>query len=364
MDWEKLAAQLKQKLGTAVTLRTQGRGEAPEDAISAEEGGDAAGDELVFPLEESGEGTLLLAVAADGLSERERALIELTVEAGRSGVRSKAANPAADEERRALLVRDWFLHQLESGPGAAEMPEPLASQLGFHKSRIPLLLTGEFSEARRQPPYREFKKLLESFFDTEIHLIPLMDKEWLILAPEALLAESLGDEEGGERVEDALSDLAEGMFEMLSSEWLGECHLSIDYPMTPAKSLLSVAVQLRETILLGKAFHVGTNIHLPWKLQTEKLLYAIPENEKLRFVSQVLGRSDPSLDGELLTTLESFFAQECNVSETAKKLYIHRNTLLYRLDKFKQETGLDVRTFNDAVLVRIAVLLYKVTKRP
>jgi len=54
---------------------------------------------------------------------------------------------------------------------------------------------------------------------------------------------------------------------------------------------------------------------------------------------------------------------DCNVSETAKKLYIHRNTLLYRLDKFKQETGLDVRTFNDAVLVKIALLLYKVTKR-
>ncbi|GJM80639.1 hypothetical protein HMSSN139_31350 [Paenibacillus sp. HMSSN-139] len=55
---------------------------------------------------------------------------------------------------------------------------------------------------------------------------------------------------------------------------------------------------------------------------------------------------------------------DCNVSETAKRLYIHRNTLLYRMDKFKQETGLDVRTFNDAVLVKLELLLYKVTKRP
>ena len=66
---------------------------------------------------------------------------------------------------------------------------------------------------------------------------------------------------------------------------------------------------------------------------------------------------------ETMTTLEQFFQLDCNVSETAKKLYIHRNTLLYRLDKFKQETGLDVRTFNNAVLVKIAMLLYKVTKR-
>lgn len=365
MEWEKLAGQLEQRLGVAASLRIEPKGHTGKDrgsSASAHEG-DEAGTELIYPLEETGEGMLMLSVAANDLSPRERALVELAVEAGRAGNRPKAANPAAEEERRALLVRDWFLQQLESGLTLAELPEPLASQLGFHKSRVPLLLTGEFSAARQQLPYREFKKMLESFFDTEIHLIPLMDKEWLILAPETLLADSLGDEENEDRIEDSLGALAEGLFEMLSSEWLGECHLSIDYPMTPAKSLLPAAIQLRETILLGKAFHVGTNIHLPWMLRMEKLLYEIPEEEKLLFVSQVFKRSDPTLEGELLTTLESFFALECNVSETAKKLYIHRNTLLYRLDKFKQETGLDVRTFNDAVLVRIAVLLYKVTKR-
>jgi DNA-binding PucR family transcriptional regulator len=69
------------------------------------------------------------------------------------------------------------------------------------------------------------------------------------------------------------------------------------------------------------------------------------------------------LDSETLMTLEQFFAMDCNVSETAKKLYIHRNTLLYRLDKFKNATGIDVRSFNDAVLIRVALLLYKVTKK-
>ena len=95
----------------------------------------------------------------------------------------------------------------------------------------------------------------------------------------------------------------------------------------------------------------------------EKLLYVIPETEKNLFINQVFKRNDPVLEREMLSTLESFFDLECNVSETAKILYIHRNTLLYRLDKFKQETGLDVRSFNDAVLIRIAVLLYKFTKR-
>ncbi|MNC73523.1 Purine catabolism regulatory protein [compost metagenome] len=80
-------------------------------------------------------------------------------------------------------------------------------------------------------------------------------------------------------------------------------------------------------------------------------------------MDHILRGIDHVLDQEMLSTLENFFALDCNVSETAKKLYIHRNTLLYRLDKFKQETGKDVRTFNDAVLVKTALLLYKVTKR-
>ncbi|MDT2192264.1 helix-turn-helix domain-containing protein [Paenibacillus larvae] len=77
----------------------------------------------------------------------------------------------------------------------------------------------------------------------------------------------------------------------------------------------------------------------------------------------MLGGIDHVLDTETQTTLEQFFGLDCNVSETAKKLYIHRNTLLYRLDKFKQETSLDVRNFHHAVLVKIALLLYKVTNR-
>jgi DNA-binding PucR family transcriptional regulator len=116
-------------------------------------------------------------------------------------------------------------------------------------------------------------------------------------------------------------------------------------------------------MMIGRAFHIGTNLHLPWLLQMEKLIYHIPEEHKADFLEKVLRHIDVVMDAETLTTLEQFFSLDCNVSETAKKLYIHRNTLLYRLDKFKQETGLDVRTFNHAVLVKIALLLYKVTKR-
>ena len=93
---------------------------------------------------------------------------------------------------------------------------------------------------------------------------------------------------------------------------------------------------------LGRRFQVGSNLHLPWELELERLLSSIPEGDRNRFVDQALSRSDYYVEPEIFTTLETFFALDCNVSETAKKLYIHRNTLLYRLDKLKHETGLDV----------------------
>jgi sugar diacid utilization regulator len=184
--------------------------------------------------------------------------------------------------------------------------------------------------------------------------------------PESLLQAgsdvSKGDGEE-EVLEDSLASLCEGLHEMLASEWIGECHLSVSYPIRPSKSTLQTVVRLREAITLGQTYHMTDYIHLPWKLQLEKLLHWIPEEEKTEFVERVLKRMDALLDLEMLTTLEQFLALDCNVSETAKRLFIHRNTLLYRLDKFKQETGLEVRNFRQAVLVHIALLLYKVTKR-
>jgi DNA-binding PucR family transcriptional regulator len=127
--------------------------------------------------------------------------------------------------------------------------------------------------------------------------------------------------------------------------------------------LLKVVIEMRETMRLGKMFYPSASMHLPWLMRLEKLLNVLSETEQQRYVSQVLKRNNQSADTEMYVLLEQFFALDCNVSETAKSLYVHRNTLLYRLDKFKQETGLDVRSFNDAVLVQVALLLYKVTKR-
>lgn len=360
MDWEKIRHKLEQILQTPITVKKLSAEEWKEESAFR-----TVENSTYFLLERSGQHNYVLLVEQKTLSESELRLIELTIDMFRNADKPKQTSPITEEERKALLIKDWFHHQMELGNTQAEVPDLLASQLSFYKTKIPLLLYGDYSDSRNVQ-YRDLKRLLDSFFESEIHLIPLMEKEWLILGSESLLSESDSeerDEEDEERIEDSLTSICLGLYEMLSNEWVGECHLSIHYPMTPAKSLLSTVLQLRETMMLGRTFNLGSNIHLPWKLQMEKLFNEIPDGEKAHFIEQVFKRNDHALDVETLQTLEHFFALDCNVSETAKKLYIHRNTLLYRLDKFKQETGLDVRTFNDAVLVRIALLLYKVTKR-
>lgn len=373
MDWDHIAGQLESILGApvkrdAVSVRDweawTGHGTGQPAARTAVK------DQVIYFRLGAGEAGMwnVLAVEEVLVTPSEKRLVEMLLEASDRGTGAsapKAVQVLGEEERKAALVKDWILQHLENGETRADMPELLASQLALYTPKIPFLLYGDYSDTQTVT-YTELKRLLESFFDAEIVLIPLMEKEWLILGSESLLTASVEDErEDGEEesTEEALASICGGLYEMLSNEWVGECHVTIHYPMTPAKSLLTSVHEMREAIKLGKMYHLGSNLHFPWNMHMEKLLYAVPDYERSSFVEHVLRGIDHVLDMEMLSTLEQFFALDCNVSETAKKLYIHRNTLLYRLDKFKQETGKDVRTFSDAVLVKTALLLYKVTKR-
>lgn len=373
MDWEHIVEQLKTVL--QVPMKREIMTAEEWRRLIGKQRNDAqtvrflVKDQVVYymlGIQDDG-GVDVLHVEEVLITPSEKQLVEMIIAAGspHDAQLVRSPLPASEEERKALQVRDWILRNLESGETRADMPELLASQLALFTPRIPFLLYGDYSD-HQMVSYTELKKLLESFFEADLLLIPLMEKEWLILGSETLLSASQDDDkdtEVEESMEEALLSIGSGLYEMLSNEWVGECHVTIHYPKTPATSLLSTVHEMREAIRLGKMYHVGSNLHLPWNMYMEKLLYAVPDYERGVFVDQVLHGIDHVLDPEMLSTLEHFFALDCNVSETAKKLYIHRNTLLYRLDKFKQETGRDVRAFGDAVLVKTALLLYKVTKR-
>ncbi|RAP74841.1 PucR family transcriptional regulator [Paenibacillus montanisoli] len=306
----------------------------------------------------------LLEVERSELSDKERRLISWTL-SELLAARSKSNEGVSESERYARELGAWIDAQLDSQEPMQTLPERLIARGRLFSSMIPFMLVCEQAESGRSS-YNELEKLLRTFLAEEVLIIPLKEQEWLVLGPVSLINDAQledRDTEVEESVEESLSSIVTGLHAMLESEWIGECHVAVSQPISPANSLVATTALLRETVHLGRTFHLGSNIHLPWLLHLERLLNTIPELHRMKFVEQALKRTDAFLEPEILTTLETFFSLDCNVSETAKKLYIHRNTLLYRLDKLKQETELDVRQFRDAVLVKIILLLYKVTKR-
>ena len=81
------------------------------------------------------------------------------------------------------------------------------------------------------------------------------------------------------------------------------------------------------------------------------------------FIGEIFGDKSPDdFDEETLTTIDKFFENSLNVSETSRQLYIHRNTLVYRLDKIQKSTGLDLRKFDDAITFKIAMMVVEYMK--
>lgn len=370
MNWEHLQSQLALVLNTEILLQSFSDREWGKIAKQSGQA-NAKSDHVVK------DGTMYWVLSRDlghvtalymdeiTLSDSERQLISMMIEMARQLERKPKPLNITEDEALAASVRDWIQEALEQGDRTKELPEHLRSLPSLQGTRIPFLLYDSFS-GNQSVSYKELKKLLESFFEDEVLLVPLKEREWLILSSDHVMNAAHHEDKTGEpaeSVEESLESISSGLHEMIATEWLGECKLAVDYPIAPSQSLLSSILTLREAVFLGTTFYLGSSIHFPWRLHLERLLYRISDEDKKGFLEQILNRSDYLTDAEMLPTLEHFFALDCNVSDTAKQLYIHRNTLLYRLDKFKQETGLDVRNFRDAVLVRIALLLYKVTKR-
>ena len=91
-----------------------------------------------------------------------------------------------------------------------------------------------------------------------------------------------------------------------------------------------------------------------------RLIYQLPLPLCKMFIREIFGDKAPDeFDEETLTTINRFFENNLNVSETSRQLYIHRNTLVYRLDKLMKSTGLDIRVFEDAITFQIALMVVK-----
>ncbi|MDR2420854.1 MAG: helix-turn-helix domain-containing protein [Oscillospiraceae bacterium] len=135
---------------------------------------------------------------------------------------------------------------------------------------------------------------------------------------------------------------------------------------SPANSLRELADKYKEaqvSIEVGKVFDTDRTIIHYESLGIGRLIYQLPKRLCEMFLAEVFKKNPiEALDAETLYTINKFFENNLNVSETSRRLFVHRNTLVYRLEKIKKITGLDLRELDHAIVFKVALMVTKYLK--
>ncbi len=157
-----------------------------------------------------------------------------------------------------------------------------------------------------------------------------------------------------------LEKLARSIVDTLSSEFYTKAIVGIGTSVVGLKELARSFKEAQVALEVGKVFDTDQSIVSYDNLGIARLIYQLPTTLCETFLKEVFKTgSIDSLDHETLFTIHKFFENNLNVSETSRKLFVHRNTLVYRLEKIKKLTGLDLREFDHAIIFKIALMVKK-----
>jgi carbohydrate diacid regulator len=157
-----------------------------------------------------------------------------------------------------------------------------------------------------------------------------------------------------------LEKLAVSIVDTLSGEFYTHCVIGIGTVVVGIKDLARSFKDAQVALEVGKVFDTEKAIVSYDNLGIARLIYQLPTTLCDMFLREVFKRgSIESLDQETLFTIQKFFENNLNVSETSRKLFVHRNTLVYRLEKIKKLTGLDLREFDHAIVFKVALMVKK-----
>lgn len=166
----------------------------------------------------------------------------------------------------------------------------------------------------------------------------------------------------GETYEE-LEKTANTILDMLNTEAMTQVHVAFGTIVGEIKEVSRSYKEAKMAMDVGKIFYSNKNVVAYSKLGIGRLIYQLPLPLCRMFIKEIFdGKSPDEFDEETLTTINKFFENSLNVSETSRQLYIHRNTLVYRLDKLQKSTGLDLRVFEDAITFKIALMVVKYMK--
>lgn len=169
-----------------------------------------------------------------------------------------------------------------------------------------------------------------------------------------ILIKSLEPGEGYETIEQA----AETIVDMMNTEAMMNVRVAYGTIVNELKDVSKSYKEAKMALDVGKIFYVEKKVNAYNTLGIGRLIYQLPVNLCKIFIEEIFGKNIPlDFDEETLTTINKFFENNLNVSETSRQLFVHRNTLVYRIEKLEKSTGLDVRTFDDALTFKIALMV-------
>lgn len=191
--------------------------------------------------------------------------------------------------------------------------------------------------------------ILKNLFpsQTRTYLVPMNETTMAVLRPV----------KAGE-TPDSMRKIARTIVDTLNMEAL--THVQLSYSSV-IETLADLSGAFRETTLalkVGKLFYSEQTIFPYNELGIGRLIYQLPVTLCENFLREIFGDDIPhSIDEDTASTVNKFFQNNLNIAETSRQLHMHRNTLIYRLEQVEKHTGLDLRTFEDAMTFKIAIMV-------
>jgi len=208
-------------------------------------------------------------------------------------------------------------------------------------------------ETNREKDGNELEKVRGLLGSKSKDFITAVDEKNIIVVKEVLEHEGYDD----------LNKTAEVILNLFHASEEQEIRIAYGTIVNEIKEVSRSYKEARMASDVGKIFFEERNVVAYSTLGIGRLIYQLPIPLCKMFIKEIFdGKSPDEFDEETLSTINKFFENSLNVSETSRQLYIHRNTLVYRLDKLQKSTGLDLRVFEDAITFKIALMVVKYMK--
>lgn len=214
------------------------------------------------------------------------------------------------------------------------------------KPRSVLLL--EFPQGKENAAVDYLKGM---FMEQAGDYVTTVDKNILILIKQLEDSDSYAE----------IEEIAESIVSEMNTEAMTNVRVASGTIVKELKDVSKSYKEAKMALDVGKIFYEERRVVSYHTLGIGRLIYQLPPNLCRLFIEEIFGGENipEELDEETLVTVKTFLENNLNVSETSRQLFVHRNTLLYRLEKLEKLTGLDIRVFEDALTLKIALMVVK-----